>query len=137
NYMYENNKSFSEAQPWTSTDSIIYNFVVKDTNRFYNILLELDHNKKYPFENLYIKLNTHFPNQLQKSDIVSVILADETGEWYSDCRGKTCTFYLPLQEQIIFPQKGKYQIVLYPWMRQDSIRDIYRVGFKVERDGKR
>jgi gliding motility-associated lipoprotein GldH len=137
NYIFENDESFSDREPWLAHDSMVYEFTVKDTNRYYNLLLELDHHKKYEFENLYVKINTEFPDQKQTSQILNISLADATGQWYSDCRGKTCTFYLPLQEQAIFRQTGSYRISLQPWMRQDTIRSIYRVAFKVEKDGKR
>jgi len=137
NYIFEESTSFTLESPWLYSDSLVYNFKVKDTNRYYNLLLEIDHNKKYQWENLYVKIDTKFPDQKYKSQELSILLADETGEWYSDCRGKTCTFYLPLQEQAIFPYIGEYQIKIHPWMRQDTIKDIYRIGFKVERDGKR
>lgn len=137
NYIFERTDLFSEEKPWIYTDSLVYNFKVKDTNRYYNLLIEIDHNKKYQWENLNVKIKTRFPDTHTQSRILSINLADEEGEWYSDCRGKACTFYLTLQEQAILPQRGEYTIVLYPWMRQDTIEDIYRVGFKVERNGKR
>lgn len=137
NYIFEDSASFSQEKPWLYSDSLVYNFKIKDTNRYYHLLLEIDHNKKYQWENLYVKIDTKFPNQILQSSTLSITLADESGEWYSDCRGKTCTFYLPLQEQAIFPILGEYQIKIFPWMRQDTIKDIYRIGFKVERDGKR
>jgi gliding motility-associated lipoprotein GldH len=137
NYIFEKAELFTEEKPWIYSDSLVYQFKIKDTSRYYHLLLEIDHNKKYHWENLNIKLNTRYPDMNTQSQIVSINLADETGEWYSDCRGKTCTFYLTLQEQAILPQMGNYQIVLYPWMRQDTIRDIYRIDFKVEKDGKR
>jgi gliding motility-associated lipoprotein GldH len=137
NYIFEDDALYDHQKPLTYRDSLVYNFKVKDTNRFYNLLIEIDHNKNYSWENLYVKIDTRFPDREQKSQLLSMTLADETGEWYSDCRGKTCTFYLTLQEQTIFPMVGDYQIKLFPWMRQDTIKDIYRIGFKVERDGKR
>lgn len=137
NYIFEDNASFTIEKPWLFGDSIVYTFKVKDTNRFYNLLLEIDHNKKYQWENLYVKIDTKYPDQQLKTQELSILMADESGEWYSDCRGKTCTFYLPLQEQALFPQMGEYQIKIQPWMREDTIKDIYRIGFKVERDKKR
>ena len=137
NYIYEHSKRFTLDSPWTVKDSMVYNFQIKDTNRYYNLLLEIDHDKKYSFENLYVKFNTRFPDATNKQDVVNISLADETGDWYSDCRGKTCTFYLTLQDQAIFKTAGIYQIKLFPWMRSDTIPDIYRVAFKVEKSGKR
>ncbi|MEP7322615.1 MAG: gliding motility lipoprotein GldH [Saprospiraceae bacterium] len=137
NYVYERSNYFTIDSPWVQSDSLVYNFQVKDTNRFYNLLLEIDHDKKYAFENLYVKFDTRFPDSTHKSDIVSIVLADETGDWISDCRGKACTFYLTLQDQAIFPQKGQYQIKIFPWMRSDTIQNIYRVAFKLEKMEKR
>lgn len=136
NYIYEDSRSFID-DPWVYPDSAVYKFTVKDTARYYNLLLELDHGKKYPYENLYVQFVTTFPDASSKTDVVSISLADESGNWYSDCRGKTCTFYLSLQDQAIFRQKGEYEIKVIPWMRMDTIKDVYRLAFKVERDGKR
>lgn len=136
NYIYEDSRSFLD-RPWVYPDSSVYRFSIKDTSRYYNLLLELDHGKKYPYENLYVRFVTTFPDASTTSDVVSISLADESGTWYSDCRGKTCTFYLTLQDQAIFKQKGEYSIKVIPWMRMDTIQDVYRLAFKVERDGKR
>ncbi|MBK7437683.1 MAG: gliding motility lipoprotein GldH [Saprospiraceae bacterium] len=137
NYIFEKSNDYSLEKPWTVADSLEYNFQVKDTSRYYNLLLEIDHHKDYKYENLYVKFVTTFPNQSHKTDVVSLSMADESGSWYSDCRGRTCTFYLTLQEHAIFSEPGSYQIKLSPWMRMDTIPDIYRVAFKVEKAGKR
>jgi len=136
NYVFEDSRSFLD-NPWVYPDSTEYRFSIKDTSRFYNLLMELDHGKKYPYENLYVQFVTTFPDASTTRDVVSISLADETGKWYSDCRGKTCTFYLTLQDQAVFKQKGDYSIKIIPWMRMDTIEDVYRLAFKVERDGKR
>lgn len=135
NYVFEDSRSFL-ANPWVYPDSTVYSFSIKDTSRFYNLLLELDHGKNYPYENLYVQFITTFPDASTVTEVVSISLADESGQWYSDCRGKTCTFYLTLQEQTVFKQKGDYSIKIIPWMRTDTIKDVYRIAFKVERDGK-
>ncbi len=135
--IYEHSDLYTTQKPWVYSDSLIYRFNIKDTNRYYNLLLEIDHDKTYSFENLYIKLETLFPDKKAVADVVSMQLADETGAWYSDCRGKACTFYLTLQDQAIFSQQGAYQITLLPWMRSDTIQHIYRIAFKVEKDDKR
>lgn len=136
NYIYEDSRSFLD-DPWVYPDSAVYHFAIKDTSRYYNLLLELDHGKNYPYENLYVQFVTTFPDATSVADVVSITLADASGQWYSDCRGKTCTFYLTLQDQAVFKQKGEYSIKVIPWMRNDTISDVYRLSFKVERDGKR
>ncbi len=136
-YIYEESHLYTLERPWTFDDTLIYRFEIKDTNRYYNLLLEVDHDKNYAFENLYVKFETLFPDTKVTTDVVSISLADAYGAWYSDCRGKTCTFYLTMQEQVIFAKPGAYQITLLPWMRSDTIKDIYRVAFRVEKDDKR
>ena len=136
NYVFEDSRSFI-GQPWVYPDSVVYRFKIKDTTRYYNLLLELDHGRNYPFENLYVRFETTFPDATVKSDVVSISLADETGAWYSDCRGRTCTFYLTLQDQVIFARPGDYEIRVRPWMRIDTIEDVYRLAFRVERGDKR
>ncbi len=135
-YLFQSTRLLKDDH-WMISDSASFTFNVTDTNRYYNLQLEIDHGKKYPYENLYLRIGTTFPDRKYTSDLINIDLANTSGQWYSDCRGKTCSIYIDLQKNLLFPQLGKYSLDIKPWMRMDTVPEIYRIELKVEKGNKR
>jgi hypothetical protein len=67
---------------------------------------------------------TTFPSGKEVSSITSLELANIDGTWAGDCRGKTCSISLPLQQKFTFPEIGKYKWSIEPYMRMDTVPGI-------------
>jgi gliding motility-associated lipoprotein GldH len=131
NIIYESKKDISNST-WLYKDSIKFAFEIKDTNKVYNIWLDIDHNSDYPFQNLYTKIYTHFPQKEVLNQQLSIELADFTGKWNGTGTGKNIKYNLLLQENAVFEAKGAYTIVLEQYTRQDSLKGINELGLRLE-----
>lgn len=117
---------------WVATDSLNFTFSVSDTQQIYNLYLDIVHSPDYDYQNLYVRIHTHFPNGRRLSEPLSLELADRFGRWHGECSDEECLLSIPIQEGAFFSQPGTYTITAEQFMRQDTLPGIHRIGFKVE-----
>ena len=109
-----------------------FEFEVKDTQKVYNQILEVDHTKSYGFQNMYVKTKTIFPSGKETEQVLSLELANRIGFWLGACDKEECELEIPIQNRIYFPEKGTYQFILEPYMRVDPLPGIRQIALKIE-----
>lgn len=120
---------------WTYADTLNFPVFIPDTLRIYNLSLDIQHTRDFPFENLYVRIHTRFPDGHRLTRQVSLELADDAGLWQGDCGGRSCNITIPIQEGAYFNQTGEYLFTLEQYMRRDSLPGLERITFKVEDTG--
>lgn len=136
NYLYRHTYKIP-ATGWTYADSLTFPFVIEDTLGIYDLELDLDHTAEFPFQNLYVRLHTTFPSGQRLTELVSLELADQAGNWLGDCGRTSCQLHIPIQSGAYFNQAGAYQFTLEPFLRRDSLPGITAVTFGVKDTGQR
>ncbi len=121
---------------WLYADTLNYLVQVSDTNKLYRLVVGVAHDKKYPNQNLYVRISTRFPDGKRLQKLVNFDLADPTGKWLGNCGGSECDFEVPIQEAAFFNQAGEYTFTVEQFMRVDSLNGINAVSFRVEDTGK-
>ena len=116
---------------WAYGDVYDYSFQVEDTSEAYRLLLYLDFSTGYDWQNFYTRVVTTYPNDTTIQDILSLELATKTGEWYGDCNSKHCELNIPMQENVRFPEPGKYSISFEQFMREEIVEGINAIGLKL------
>lgn len=124
-------KSISLDGPWGYNDLLSYSFSVDDTTSLYSLWLDVSHSTTFAFQNMYIKIYTSFPEGTEKSDIVSLELANKNGLWNGRCRGENCLIHIPLQDKTYFQIPGNYGIRLEQFMRQDDLPGIHALKLRL------
>lgn len=132
NYEYEQ-KYTVENNAWSYQDTLNFNFNIIDTNRIYNLYLEVEHESSYAFQNLYTQIHTKFPGGERLDETLSLELASKAGSWLGDCSGSTCKLLIPIQENAYFNAAGDYEITLEQYMRENPINGIISVSFYLEK----
>ena len=99
--VYKQAFTFADST-WTYDNLLQYQFSIQDTSSLYSLNLNVIHDPEYPFQNLYIKIRTGFPNGSSKEDVVSLEFADDNGLWNGNCRQTKCQLNIPLQEKTYF-----------------------------------
>ncbi len=122
---------------WTYRDTLVFDFSIPDTLHLYDLQLEVRHHTDFPFQNLYIRIRTRFPDGQAQSQNLSLELMDQVGFWQGDCSGQTCTFGLSFQENVFFQQTGKYQIILEQYSRRDRLEGVESIELAVVEKGVR
>ena len=134
NYVYEDKKELPDSG-WAYEDTLQYQFSIEDTSKVYNQLLELNHRTDYGFQNLYVKVKTIFPSGKVSEQVLSLEIASKIGLWFGDCDDTNCILTIPIQNNIFFPEKGKYTFVLEQFMRKSPLEGIRSFELKIEDTG--
>ena len=116
---------------WGYADSLRFQAAIEDTSRLYDISLLVKYDKSYAYQNLYVKVHTHFPQGKVLSPSLSLELADKSGQWLGKCSGKTCRVEIPIQQNAYFDEKGVYSFTLEQYMRVDSLPGIRSIGLHI------
>lgn len=125
--------SMSLHNAWYMNDPVVFDVSVNDTVQGYNFYLNLRHNNNYRYSNLYIFLQTEFPNHHVTRDTLQFILADPSGKWLGKGWGKIKEDHILLKQNLRFPLKGRYRFSLWQGMRNDTLKGIEDVGLQIER----
>lgn len=98
--------------PWSYGESLDFSFEVgkEDMANAYDMMLILNHDKDYAFQNLYVKITTSFPDGREIKDVVSLDIGDDKGRFLGNCGGSTCDVEIFLKEHFKFEKEGKYQL---------------------------
>ena len=130
-YYYQESRSIGD-DGWTDGEVFDFNFDIKDTMQHYNLYLDLYHTKDYPYQNLYLKIDTRYPDQHTISDTLSFDLANAVGDWNGKCSSDACDLRVFLAHQIRFEQLGDYRIGFTQYSRFDTIPEIKNISFKIQ-----
>lgn len=132
NRFFEDNQAVKE-ESWEYSDTKKFTIDVSDTTTHYNILINLRHSFAFDWRNVYVKVGTEFPDGHKTESRVNLLLSEPDGRWYARCIGDNCFIGIPIKEDIMFPQKGKYTFTIQQDMRQNPLPKIRYVGLRIER----
>ena len=127
---------YDQAQPtandgWAYADSLIFEFVIADTTRRYDMELALDHATDFATQNLYVELATEFPDGRRTVQPVSLELANNYGDWFGDCGAERCDFSVVLQPAARFDEVGAHRLVVKQFSRAERLRGVAGVGLRL------
>lgn len=131
-YTVKEYKEIKDGQ-WFYKDSLVYDFEISDTNKVYNLYLDVEHADTFGFENAYVILHTIFPNGKKLDQQLSLELANKTGIWNGECSSGKCKALIALQQGAFFNQEGKYKLTMEQFMRIDPVKGINKIGFLMEK----
>lgn len=135
-YIFEEQKAI-DAAGWAYTDSIRFEFEIRDTATIYNQSLVVEHSTDYGFQNLYVKVHTVFPDGQRNSQVLSLELANRVGMWFGNCNEESCELNIPIQNNIFFPMTGTYAFILEQYMRKNPLEGLQSFELKIEDTGKK
>lgn len=109
---------------------------IGDTSRYYNVILNIRNHKDYPYRNLWLLLQTAYPDGNISVDTMDVYFNDAQGRELGKCSGASCenAFLVNREGPVKFPYSGKYTFSLSQLMRspEEGLRHISNVGLRVE-----
>jgi gliding motility-associated lipoprotein GldH len=120
-----------EEVVWTYDQPLSFDFSIQDTSLRYEFLLDVQHSTDYPFQNLYTRITTVFPDETSQQDVISLELAGKLGLWEGKCRGDGCALTIALQERARFDTPGDYQLRFEQYTRQDSLPGVQELRLRI------
>jgi gliding motility-associated lipoprotein GldH len=118
---------------WSSENPVSYSFDVEDTVTFHNMYINVRNGSDYAYSNLFVFIEIHFPNGKKSVDTLECFLADPSGQWYGRGFGSIYDNRFLYKERKAFPLAGDYTVVINQAMRDESLEEIYDVGFRLAR----
>jgi len=132
-HYFEQNKEI-KAEKWSSNDRKTFQIDILDTNSLFNFYLNVRNTNEYPYANLYIFIESVFPDSAIARDTLELQLANMEGKWLGSGYGRYKYNSFILRKGMRFVQTGSYSFTLEQGMRQDSLIGISDVGIKLSYD---
>lgn len=126
----ENYKNITNNK-WDYADTKIFTVEISDTVQRYDIYVSLRHGFNFEWRNMWVKIETTFPDGKEYERRVNLILANADGEWQSDCLGDNCDILMPIQANAFFSKKGKYTFKISQDMRVNPLGFVKSFGMKI------
>jgi gliding motility-associated lipoprotein GldH len=109
----------------------------QDTAYLYNIFVNVRHKDSYPYSNIWLVVNTQFPEGQPIPQRVELPLADMSGKWLGSGLDDIYEHQIPIQQKAILNKPGTYRFTFEQNMRQNPLPDIMNVGLRIEKAGLR
>ena len=109
---------------WHADSTIVFQFNVSDTTNIFYSEINIRHTISYPFQNLFIFINSTDPYGQTTIDTLECVLADITGKWNTKGVGDILDFTQSYKDSIIFKTKGNYIIAIKQAMRYGELPSI-------------
>lgn len=132
-YVYRQVQEIPGAGQWAYTDTLNFNFTITDTVARYNFYLDFEHSDTFPFQNVYLKLYTRFPDGHRLMKIRSFDFFDNQGAAVDKCSGNRCNLRAVLQENAFFKATGDYVLTVAQHTRRESLPGVISVGLALEK----
>jgi len=120
-------------QTWNADSILNFSFVVEDTLSTYSMYMDIVHHNDYPFQNLYVKLHSYFPDGLVVSEQHSLELQEKNGVWMGDCGKDFCELRFILREQMIFNQLGEHRLSVEQYTRRSDLQGLKSIGLWIDK----
>lgn len=122
-----------KSETWEVNDTVKTSFSINDTLQPYNFFLNLRNNNSYNYSNLYVFVDTEFPNGKKLTDTVECVLAYPDGRWIGSGFGNVYDNRIMYKYRKRFPLMGEYQIKITHAMREEVLAGILDVGFRLDK----
>jgi gliding motility-associated lipoprotein GldH len=118
---------------WSARNKIQFDVTISDLVSRYNVYLNVRNGQEYPYSNLYLFLDTKFPDGQVARDTVELTLADYDGRWLGSGMGSVKFSKFLFQKGVQFKQAGNYTFNLEQAMRVNALKGIYDIGLRIEK----
>ncbi len=129
--LFDENKEIANEQ-WYYKNHLLFDVNIEDTNKIYNIYVNLRVSNDYKYCNLFMMLHQTSPSKLTQKERKEFILADESGKWLGKGLGDLYDYQIQVYPNIKFHEKGIYRFELEQNMRNDTLLNVKSAGIRIE-----
>lgn len=130
---YDNTKNLP-GDVWKSDQVVRFDVNLEDTNSICKFYLNLRHKTDYRYSNLFLFINTTFPDGREARDTVECILADPSGKWLGKGISNIRDNQILLRRGIRFQQQGTYIFEFEQAMREPELQGIMDIGLRIVKE---
>lgn len=118
---------------WDKDNPVYFDVEIKDTVSLHNVYINIRNASGYAYSNLYLFLDTKYPNNSMSRDTIECILADPSGKWLGDGSGDIWDNQILFKKNVRFKQIGTYKFRYEQAMRMPKLPMIMDVGLRIEK----
>ena len=133
NKVFEDYKSIPNAV-WHQDSLVQFTVPVTDTANYHNLYLNIRNQVSYPYSNLWLFIEIVNPVGEAVKDTFEVALAEPSGRWLGDGFSGLKTLQSVYRRSVYFPVSGDYKINIQQGMREENLKGISDIGFRVEKN---
>jgi gliding motility-associated lipoprotein GldH len=133
--LYEQNINLKERY-WRVDEPMVFDFTIEDVSQPYTIYYNVRNSLEYPYARLFIQytLADSVGMQIDKKLNAQFLFDQKTGKPFGQSGiGDVFDHQFLIIEKQVFKQPGKYQLKIEQYNRQDTLRGILAVGFRLEK----
>ena len=130
--LMEENQSIKDFN-WAYEDVKTFTADIADTAITYNISVNIRHSFQFDWRNVWVNIETVFPDGHKFTKRVNLLLSEPDGHWYAKCLGDNCDLQVPIQQNAYFPQPGEYTFRIWQDMRVNPLPRIKSIGLRIEK----
>lgn len=130
--IFEKNIEISDSN-WEASEKVKFEVNIADTISGNNVLINIRHAGFYPYSNLFLFINTTFPNGKITRDTVECMLADDKGKWFGKGLGDLWDARILFKRNVRFSQSGTYIFEYEQAMRVEQLPGVMDVGLRIEK----
>jgi gliding motility-associated lipoprotein GldH len=137
--VYETNQDFDGAM-WRAADTAVFKFAIPDTSLSYNVILNFRNSIDFETSRFFLGYSlSDSANSFTRKRLLEYNLFErKSGKPFGDSGlGNIYSHQFLLEQNIVFPSSGFYQVKLNQMMRVDTLEEILSVGIRVEKAAKR
>ena len=129
--VYQNNINIDNG--WHKDSVKVFNVNISDTVQSYNVIIDLRHDNRYPYGNLWLFVRSVSPDSITLTDTINCILQGDDGHWIGSGFGSNYNIPFYYMPQINFSATGNHQFFIEQGMRDDVLEGITGVGLRIEK----
>jgi gliding motility-associated lipoprotein GldH len=118
---------------WDKENAIYFDVPITDTVSLHNVYINIRNASGYGYSNIYLFLDTKYPNNSISRDTIECILADPSGKWLGDGSGDIWDNQILFKKNVRFKQIGTYKFRYEQAMRMPKLPMIMDVGLRIEK----
>ena len=118
---------------WHKDSLITFRVPVNDSLENHNLFIQIRNETNYRFSNLWLFIEITEPDGKVEKDTFEVVLADPSGRWLGDGFGGLKTRQAVFRRNVVFPSTGEFIVTIGHGMRDELLRGVHDVGFRVEK----
>jgi gliding motility-associated lipoprotein GldH len=130
--VYETN-IMMEKGVWNVKNKPGFDVTIADIVTRYNVYLNIRNAPEYGYSNLFLFMNTVFPDGSKARDTIELTLADYDGRWLGSGIGSVKFSRFLFRKGLQFKQKGKYRFEFEQAMRVNELNGIHDIGLRIEK----
>ncbi len=118
---------------WHKDSVVNFNVDITDTATFYNLYVNLRNRSEYPYQNIWLFVETVISGSPVMRDTIEFYLADDMGKWLGTGIGAVYDMPVLYRQNYRFANSGNCKFSIQHGMRDTVLKGINDVGLHIER----